>query len=99
MSSQNKNPNVGNTQESKHEGGREFGHVHEPTQAQQASRNKGLAANQPSGNQQPKSEQPQHSGPGTDHRAESQQNKPPGNAPQGQRPGQTEDRQREKKSA
>lgn len=29
------------------EGGREFGHVHEPTQAQQASRNMGLADNTP----------------------------------------------------
>jgi hypothetical protein len=33
--------------ESKNEGGREFGHVHEPTQAQQASKNMGEADNPP----------------------------------------------------
>ncbi len=31
--------------ERRNEGGREFGHVHSPTQAQQASRNEGLAEN------------------------------------------------------
>ncbi|GGH01550.1 hypothetical protein [Silvibacterium dinghuense] len=40
--------------ERRNEGGREFGHVHQPTQAQQASRNEGLAdpqAGKPPGNQ------------------------------------------------
>ncbi|MFT4112958.1 hypothetical protein [Silvibacterium sp.] len=32
--------------ERKNEGGREFGHVHQPTQAQQASLNQGLADQQ-----------------------------------------------------
>jgi hypothetical protein len=34
-----------NEHERRNEGGREFGHIHSPTQAQQASRNEGLADN------------------------------------------------------
>jgi hypothetical protein len=46
MDERNKTENMPNTMsdhERRNEGGREFGHVHQPTQAQQASRNQGLA--------------------------------------------------------
>ncbi len=84
MTSQNENPNAGNRQQSKHEGGRKFGHVHEPTQAQQASRNEGLAA----------SEQRQ---PGP--RPNSQRNKPPGSSEPMQKHDQERERSSDKKSA
>jgi hypothetical protein len=38
-------PNAMSDHERRNEGGREFGHVHQPTQAQQASRNEGMAEN------------------------------------------------------
>jgi hypothetical protein len=44
--SANNNQSAMSEHERRNEGGREFGHVHEPTQAQQASRNEGLADNQ-----------------------------------------------------
>jgi hypothetical protein len=37
--------NLSNKPNTMNEGGREFGHVHDPTQAQQASRNQGMADN------------------------------------------------------
>jgi hypothetical protein len=37
------NANTTSEHERRNEGGREFGHVHQPTQAQQASKNRGLA--------------------------------------------------------
>lgn len=46
MSSEHKNPGSTSEHEKKNEGGREFGHTHEPSQTQQASRNQGLADNQ-----------------------------------------------------
>lgn len=36
-------PDPASEHERRNEGGREFGHVHQPTQAQQASKNQGLA--------------------------------------------------------
>jgi hypothetical protein len=36
-------PNAMSDHEHRNEGGREFGHIHQPTQAQQASSNEGLA--------------------------------------------------------
>ncbi|MBT9331947.1 hypothetical protein [Paracidobacterium acidisoli] len=41
--------------EKNNEGGREFGHVHEPTQAQMASKNTGLADNSGQSDRQPPS--------------------------------------------
>ena len=39
-----KSPNIpASEHERRNEGGREFGHVHEPSQAQQASKNQGMA--------------------------------------------------------
>jgi hypothetical protein len=38
-----KQPDPIKEHERRNEGGREFGHVHSPTQAQQASRNEGVA--------------------------------------------------------
>ena len=40
-----KQPDPVKEHERRNEGGRGFGHVHSPTQAQQASRNEGLAEN------------------------------------------------------
>lgn len=40
-----KQPDPVKEHERRNEGGREAGHVHSPTQAQQASRNEGLAEN------------------------------------------------------
>jgi hypothetical protein len=47
MTNESKKPIPSSEHERKNEGGREFGHVHEPTQAQQASRNEGEAASEP----------------------------------------------------
>ncbi|MGC2163263.1 MAG: hypothetical protein WA634_15245 [Silvibacterium sp.] len=78
MNSEPKNPNATSEHEKKNEGGREFGHVHEPTQAQQASKNQGQAGNQPQSGQQQKTGT-QQSGAGSHQGTGSQQGKPPGN--------------------
>jgi hypothetical protein len=72
--SEQKNPSGMSEHEKKNEGGREFGHVHEPSQAQQASKNQGLADSKQRQNA-PGHEQ---SGSGSHQRSSSQQGKPPG---------------------
>ncbi len=47
MTNESKKPIPSSEHERKNEGGREFGHVHEPTQAQQASRNEGQVGSEP----------------------------------------------------
>jgi hypothetical protein len=86
MTMEQKNPGTMSEHEKKNEGGREFGHVHEPTQAQQASRNQGLAGNQPTdGQRQPQTgqhqgtSQPQKSSSSSRQGMNPQQSKPPGN--------------------
>ena len=88
MNNEQKNPNPKSEHEKKNEGGREFGHVHDPTQAQQASKNQGHAGNQPQ-----QGARPQQSGAGSTQG--SQQGKPPGSTGQEQR----KTRQEESKSA
>lgn len=94
MNSERKNPSGTSEHERKNEGGREFGHVHEPTQAQQASKNQGMAGNQPQSGKQQGSVQ-QQSGAGSHQGTGSQPGKPPGNTNQEQR----KTHQEEKKSA
>ncbi|MFZ3214772.1 MAG: hypothetical protein WA192_01820, partial [Candidatus Acidiferrales bacterium] len=94
MNSEQKNPNATTEQETKNEGGREFGHVNQPTQSQQASKNQGLAGNQPQSGQHQGSNQ-QQSGSGKEQGTGSQSNKPPGNATQEQK----KEPQGERKSA
>jgi hypothetical protein len=94
MNSEQKNPSGMSEHEKKNEGGRESGHVHEPTQAQQVSKNQGVAGNPPqSGKQQGTGQQ--QSGAGSHQGAGSQQGKPPGNVEQEQK----KTNQEEKKSA
>ncbi len=100
MNSERKNPSGTSEHERKNEGGREFGHVHDPTQAQQASKNQGVAGNQPqSGQHQGTGSQQsgagRHQGTGSQQGGGSQQGKPPGNVEQEQR----KTHQRDKKSA
>ena len=45
MSNKSRKPDQSSETDRQNEGGREFGHVHEPTQAQQASMNSGQAGN------------------------------------------------------
>lgn len=47
MSNESRKPDQSSETDPLNEGGREFGHVHEPTQAQQASVNSGQAGNVP----------------------------------------------------
>jgi hypothetical protein len=97
MSSEQKNPAGMSEHEKKNEGGREFGRVHEPTQAQQASRNQGLADNRTDDSKRQPQQAPgqQQGGSGSRQGAGSQQGKPPGNMPQEQK----KEHQGEKKSA
>jgi hypothetical protein len=92
MSSEHKNPNA-SEHEQKSEGGREFGRVHEPSQAQQASKNQGQTGNQP------QSASHQQGGAGSHQGTGSQQGKPPGNMTQEQPKDQQKERQGERKSA
>jgi len=100
MNSENKNPSAKNEQEKKNEGGREFGHVHEPTQAQQASRNQGHAGNQPQiGQQQDERMGQQQGGAGTHQGTGSQQGKQPGKAMEERQSDPRKEQQRERKPA
>jgi hypothetical protein len=94
MNSEQKNPNATTEHEKKNEGGREYGHDNQPTQAQQASKNQGLAGNQSQSGQHQGSNQ-QQSGSGKQQGTGSQSNKPPGNATQEQK----KEPQGERKSA
>jgi len=84
MSNEQKNPSSMSEHEKKNEGGRESGHVHDPTQAQQASRNQGLAGNPPQSGQSQRAGS-QQSGAGSHQGTGSQPGKPPGNVEQEQR--------------
>lgn len=88
MKSEQNNPSARSEHERKNEGGREFGHMHEPSQTGQAGNKQGLADDRTrdsrheqrapgheqssSGNRQSSSEDRRGSG--------SQQGRPPGNA-------------------
>jgi hypothetical protein len=95
MKSENKNPSTMRDHEMKNEGGREFGHVHEPSQTQQASRKQGLAddtmrdRNKQQGQHAPSHQQ---SGSGT-NTGSTKQGTPPGSSS-----GSTQDRKREHQS-
>jgi hypothetical protein len=97
MKSEQKNPSTMRDHEMKNEGGRESGHVHEPSQTQQASRKQGLAddtmheTRKQQGQQAPGHQQ---SGSGSHQCSSSQQGKPPGSSS----PGSTRDRNREHQS-
>lgn len=87
MKSTHNNPNPRSEHERRNEGGREFGHVHDPTQARSASMNKGLADDR-STDRRHQQQAPAHQGDsGTRHNSSetnrgsgSQQGRPPGNA-------------------
>ena len=70
MTSEHKNPGGMSEHEKKNEGGR--GHVHEPSQSQQASKNQGLADKRETGRQQSSSGSHQ-SGSGSESHMSSQQ--------------------------
>jgi hypothetical protein len=93
-----KNPSGMSEHERKNEGGRESGHVHEPSQAQQASRNQGLADRTgDSRKQQQNAPGQQQSGSGSHEGSSSQQGKPPGSTQQ--EPRKEHQGEREKRTA
>lgn len=87
MKSEHDNPNARTEHDRKNEGGREFGHVHEPTQAGMASTNQGLSQDRTTDSRHQQQTPTHQSGSGTrrsssetDRGSGSQQNRPPGNA-------------------
>lgn len=89
MKSERDNPNARSEHERRNEGGREFGHVHEPTQARMASTNKGLAEDRTMDSRHQQQAPAHQEGSGTQHSSSeresnrgsgSQQGRPPGNA-------------------
>lgn len=87
MKSEHDNPNARTEHERKNEGGREFGHVHEPTQARMASTNQGLSQDRGTDGRHQQQTPAHQSGSGTHHSSSednrgsgSQQDRPPGNA-------------------
>lgn len=86
MKSEHNNPNAKTEHETKNEGGREFGHVHEPNQARMASTNEGLSQDRTTDSRQQQQTPARQSGSGTQHSSSernrdsaSQQDRPPGN--------------------
>lgn len=105
MKNEQNNPSARNEHEKKNEGGREFGHVHEPSQTQQAGMKQGLAQDrtQESGHEQRAPGREQSSSGSRQNSSEdrrdsgSQQGRPPGNASHER--GSDSGSDREKKSA
>lgn len=91
MKSKHDNPNPRSEHERRNEGGREYGHVHGPTQARMASTNRGLADDR-STDRRHQQQAPSHqSGSGTHHSSSEDRR---GSGSQQGRPPVNEDRQR-----
>jgi hypothetical protein len=84
MNKETKNSNTMRENESKNEGGREFGRVHEPSQTQEASSRRGLADDSMPDSRL-RQQTPSQRQEGSRRGSGTQQSRPPGNTAQGRK--------------